>query len=508
MVAHAVTRLGPLTTRLKVADRVGLGALTSFIDPTVVDEVLAEWRPTHGKAIRARQLTAHLGIWFVLGLCLFSSLNYSQVLDRLTGGPGGGLLRRWRERNWQQPSSTALSGLRQRLGWPVFAALLHRLAGPLTYGRQPWSHLDDLLVVAWDGTGLTTPASPGNKHAFNPVAAPEGHAGAHYPNLTLLTLIACGTRAVLGAEIGTSGSERLLAHRLIRCLHPGMLALADRGFYGLTLWRDAAATGAHLLWRINHQVLLPVLQPLPDGSYLTALTSQRERDQHKAKRRSRARNGSTRPVAPMKATLARVIICLITVTGDDGSTRTEPYRLLTTLTDYRTHPAHVLAAAYAQRWNCEIAYSEIKTRLRGTRRLLRSPHPGLVRQEIYGYLIVYQAIRYLIIGAALTHGLDPDRISFTHALHTIRDTVTRSGPHAKGLADILTDPRTLVPHRPGRVYPRAVWRVATHYPSRHTHTSPLAHNASYSITVPPRTRTHPHPAQSAQTVAQRPTPDP
>ena len=41
-------------------------------------------------------------------------------------------------------------------------------------------------------------------------------------------------------------------------LQPGMLCLADRAFVGYSLWRDAAATGADLLWRARHTRSFPV----------------------------------------------------------------------------------------------------------------------------------------------------------------------------------------------------------------------------------------------------------
>jgi len=49
----------------------------------------------------------------------------------------------------------------------------------------------------------------------------------------------------------------------------------------------------------------------------------------------------------------RVIQYALTVTTDDGRTRTERYRLITTLTDWRACPAAELAACYARRWAIE-----------------------------------------------------------------------------------------------------------------------------------------------------------
>ncbi len=55
--------------------------------------------------------------------------------------------------------------------------------------------------------------------------------------------------------------------------------------------------------------------------------------------------------------------------------------------------------------------------------------PDLVHQEIWAWLIVHHAISTLIAQAAQAADLDPDRISFTRTLRTVRRTAT-------GTADI------------------------------------------------------------------------
>jgi hypothetical protein len=60
-----------------------------------------------------------------------------------------------------------------------------------------------------------------------------------------------------------------LAAAVIARLRPGMLCMADRGFYGYTLWQAACQTGADMLWRMQKNVHLPVEQRLADGSFLT-----------------------------------------------------------------------------------------------------------------------------------------------------------------------------------------------------------------------------------------------
>jgi hypothetical protein len=51
-----------------------------------------------------------------------------------------------------------------------------------------------------------------------------------------------------------------------------MLVLADRGLYGFSLWNQAAATGADLLWRVNATLRPRHLETLPDGSWLAPIT--------------------------------------------------------------------------------------------------------------------------------------------------------------------------------------------------------------------------------------------
>jgi hypothetical protein len=61
---------------------------------------------------------------------------------------------------------------------------------------------------------------------------------------------------------------------------PGMLLLADRGFLGFDLWREAAVTGADLLWRVKSSAVLPVIEQLPDGSYLSHIYAPRDKNRH------------------------------------------------------------------------------------------------------------------------------------------------------------------------------------------------------------------------------------
>ena len=225
-----------------------------------------------------------------------------------------------------------------------------------------------------------------------------------------------------------------------------MLLLADRGFWSHALWGACAAAGADLLWRVKSDIRLPVRQPLPDGSWLSVVNGTREAHRRNMRNANRRSRGSRLPqeTGPLPGDVTvRVIEFLITVTCEDGTTRTERYRAVTTLLDWRRYPAADLAAAYARRWGIESAYREAKSYLAGGR-ILRSRTPGLARQEVWALLITYQAIRALMCHAAA--GTDPGRLSFTTALHAARRTL--ASPAATLASRRERDPREPPPRPP------------------------------------------------------------
>jgi DDE family transposase/transposase IS4-like protein len=458
---------------------VWLGAVSWLVPSGLVGEVLGQARLEAGPAAAARRLRLLppvLGVYFTLGLCLFSHLAYREVLGGLAGAPPA-------------PASTALTGLRRRLGPRPFELLFARVAGHLSPGTAPWSHACGLLLAAWDGTTLAVPASEGN------MAWAGGRSrAAHYPRARLVALAACGSRCLIAAAAGPFRTgERALAATLTGHLRPGMLLLADRGFYSWGLWHAAAATGAHLLWRVKAGTHLPVTRVLPDGSWLTRIDDpyQKQLRWHRATKNRMRRAGRPPESGPLPGALTvRVIEFTVTVTGDDGTARTERYRMITTLLDCRAAPAAELATAYARRWAIETCFCELKARLRGPGRVLRSRTPDLVLQETWAYLVTYQAIRAVIARTAAGAGLDPARLSFTTALTAIRATAGRHPADALASADaaILAVP---VPARPGRVRPRALREPAPAYPAIRRTPGPIPRHAAYTITITtPTTPTH------------------
>ena len=474
---------GWLSPRGAVLSGGWLGVLTYVVPPGLADEAVGDglaWE------MRLRSLPARLTLYFTLGLCLFSASPYREVMRQVTAG----LEERLAAAGWLVPATTALSAARARLGEEPLRSLFRRLRSPLSPGTSPWSHVCGLLAVALDGTTVEVRDTPANRTALGP---PPGTAD--QPRLRLVTLLACGTRALLDAAVGPAygpgSGEQSMAEDLLGALRPGMLLLADRNFYSWKLWHAAAAAGPHLLWRITATVRLRPLAELPDGSWLAHIDDPRAVAARNHRNGMRRRRGSALgpDTSPLPGMTVRVIDYRLTVTAGDGTARTERYRHITTLLDHAAFPARDLAAAYALRWATETGYQECKTYLAGSGRPLRAGTPGLARQELWALLTVYQAVRTLITRAAARHGTDPGRYSFTAALHAARRTMATprhrlTAALDQAEAEILT---ALVPRRHGRVYPRAVKHTRSPYPSRATAKTPVSQHATYTITTTPPT---------------------
>src|SRR5258708_21019359 len=65
--------------------------------------------------------------------------------------------------------------------------------------------------------------------------------------------------------------ERRVTRQLLGQLAAGGLLLADRNFLAHGLLADVLAAGVHVLWRAKSDVDLPVLEVLPDGTWLSRI---------------------------------------------------------------------------------------------------------------------------------------------------------------------------------------------------------------------------------------------
>jgi hypothetical protein len=377
----------------RLSDRIAIGLLTRTFTPEAVDAAIAS--ADRGE-VRNRLLPARVVVYYVLAMCLFSGQGYEEVMRLLVGGLEW--MSRWR-RGWAVPSTAAIAKARARLGAEPLRALFQATVRPLATDTTRGAWYRGLRLVAMDGATLDVPDTADNDEYFGRPGSGRGEGKGAFPQIRLVGVAECGTHAMFAAAVGPyTSSERTLATQVWPAVGPGMLLMADRGYTSYELWQTAAATGADLLWRATNVFSLPVLQELPDGSYLSHL---------------------------IRKDRQPITVRVIEYTIDDGrAPEGEHYRLVTTLLNPDHAPAAELAELYAQRWEFETTLDELKTHQRGAKVVLRSKYPDGVEQELWGFLLVHWAIRELIHIAALDADIDPDRVSFVRTLRLARRTVT------------------------------------------------------------------------------------
>jgi hypothetical protein len=387
----------PLPER-RLSDFVSVGLLVRVFPPALVDEVIAA---AGRKELRVRSLPARVVAYFVIGLALFAAESYGEVFSQLTSGLSW--VSRWRE-SFRTPSTSALAQARVRLGVEPLKGMFAVAARPLASLSTPGVWLAGRRLVAIDGTCFDVADTDANAARFGRPGTAKGERAA-FPQVRVVGLVECGTHAIFDAEVGPyTTSEAELARRLVARLEPGMLCLADRGFYGFQLWQAAAGTGAGLLWRMRSQQRLDAFEVLADGSYLSKVYE----------------------IANFKRVGDGLVVRVVNYRIEDGRDNDTVYTLITNLLDPAEVSAVDMALVYSERWEIENSLDELKTHQRGARTVLRSKSPDLVEQELWGHLCCHYAIRTLMWEAADHAVIDPDRASFITALRIVRRSTSQA----------------------------------------------------------------------------------
>jgi hypothetical protein len=397
-----------------LTDRISIGVLTRLFPRDLVDEVLLV---TGRREQRSRLLPAHVVVYYVLALALFFGESYEEVMRRLVGGLR--FLHNW-SGNWKVPTTSAISQARARLGDEPMEQLFYRVAVPMAKPGSRGAWFRSWRVMAIDGVVLDMPDTAENNEEFDHSSGGKGEGA--FPAARVVGLAECGTHAIVAATFGSwSTGERTLAPGLLPSLSDEMVVLADRGFYSYRLWTEALQTGAALVFRVGDNMVLPVLQAYPDGSYRSVLLDPRRQSPIRklARRRGEGRHGDL-SVLESSGLACRVVE--YSIENADGVS--EVTCLITSIMDPESAPSYELAALYHERWEFELSLREIEIYQMGHGRVLRSKSPPMVRQEIWGMLLAHYAVRHLMHEAADTADVDPDRLSFIRSLRLIRRQTT------------------------------------------------------------------------------------
>lgn len=258
---------------------------------------------------------------------------------------------------------------RARLPWEIFAELMRRVLRPRATRRQRDAFWRGWRLVALDGTQFSLTNTPQITATTTKARTRRGRAA--FAKLTTAVLLEVGLHNPLAAAIGRHGeSEWALAQRLLAQLPQRAVLLGDR-LYGVAAFvvhaqAACARVGSHFLLRAGRSTKPQVIQRLPDGTRLVQIAL-------------RARHRPSQILEWLEVREIRVRV------GRPGH-RTHELRLWTSLRDPRTAPALELAQLYAQRWEHELYFREVKRHLRKTG-VLQSHTVDTGAQEIAAVVI-------------------------------------------------------------------------------------------------------------------------
>jgi len=458
LAARVASGPGFWTDWLAELDRQGL--LEDLLADGVIAQALREAPAGHRYD---RVLTAKMTVVCVLVACLFPGAGYDTVLATAFGLPGLRL-----KPGTGTPTGSAFSGARKLLGEQAMKKIfeLDAVVSDADLGTGLlWRGLE---VTAIDGTTMELARNDVVADAFGTPAE-----GAR-PMLRITAHVRTGTFRWTGAAIGGyHDGENALADQLEDSFRPGMLNLADRGFFSMDRFLRFSARGAELAWRVKNSaksVPLKMIRTLPDGSELVIL-------HESGGMRTRRRRETGNPNAGhLPDTMARLVTFTILTETRSGRRKTTQVKILTTLLDHEAFPAREIAALYAERWQVEIAFLHLKKTVRGPRRALRGQSPELARQEAWTLLLIHNITATAAARAGALAGIDPGLIPFTAVLGLVRSHVAadtccrhcgnRSTSPDNPTAGLLTAILTLPRHRPGRQ--RTSGRTTAERRTRHT----------------------------------------
>lgn len=448
-----------------VLDR--LAALQQVIDPQAVQQALHDNPPDRQE--RTCVLTRQVMLWVVLAMGVLTHLPIRQVFKAS----------RTLHRGEATPHRSSLCVARRRLGVGPVRHLFEHTAGPLATPDTPGAFYKGFRLMGIDGTSLLVPDSLTNARAFGYPSGGRGNGA--FPQVRKLSLVELGTHAeVFFALKGireVESSEKAMAPALLRRLTAEMLLLWDRGFFSYRLWAQAVATGAQVLARISASLVLRPVRTLSDGSYLAYLypcASFRNRD------------------------VDGLLVRVIRYTHDDPRRVGcgEEHVLITTLLDAEQYPAEELILLYHERWEIELVYDEQKTHQsprRATKTAhLRSETPQGVVQEAYALSLGHYVVRALMVEAARTRDLDPDRLSFLGCLQILQCRLPECpGGSASSVqswcAGLLWEmSQEVIEPRQNRVNPRVVKVKMSKFPKKrpeHRGITPLQHPFAETIVI-------------------------
>jgi hypothetical protein len=351
-----------------------------------------------------------------------------------------------------QVSEEAFAKARQRMPLAFWVELILLLGERFEAQHGAQLCFRGFRLLALDGTRLTLPDEQALRAFYG--TANNGN-GTHNAQARMVLLQSPLTRIPIAYQLQPVKMGEITMARQLSChLRANDLLLLDSGYFSYGLMWDIQRRQAFFGIRVQRRMNLRTLRRL-DGSR-DRLVRWAPKDSRGQWRREGLPRSIDLRLVEYKVPGYRTIKLLTSVLSPDRLSYHDFSRLTTT-------PGvgeKLLPGLYHMRWQIETSYAELKLELQ-MEGGLRSKKPAGIAYEVAGHVVLYLLVRWLIVEAAVAHGLNPLRISFRNALRELRHmwaTIVSSSPH--WVQRVLL-PRLLkriashvVPLRPGRSYPR------------------------------------------------------
>ncbi len=353
-------------------------------------------------------------------------------------------------------ADSSISDRRTRLPWDIFAELMRRALRPRAkLRRHPEAFWCGWRLVALDGTQFSLSNTPQIKPVVRKAKTRRGRAA--FGKLCVCVLLEVGLHNPLAAVIGRKGqAEWELGNSLLSQLPKGVLLVADRLYgcarFAAALLEACRRVGSHLLLRARSNVKVQRLKRFKDGSWLVRVPV-----------RKKGHPNLIEQWLELREIRVRV--------GRKGF-RTLELRLWTSLLDPVGAPALEVAQLYAQRWEEELYFRELKRQLRKND-LLQSHTLETAAQEVAAMVLASSllAAERVRVAAGKVPVL---RVSFVKVLEALRPLWLTLDLAEDVLSESQKDKitqrfykhmrRFVTPKRRSRSCPRAVRQSMTDWP--------------------------------------------
>lgn len=298
---------------------------------------------------------------------------------------------------------------RKRLPEKLFSEVACQTGRALDEQVEPEWLWKDRRVYMFDGTTVSMPDTPANKHAYPQVDTQKPGLGFPLARIGTIISLSCGAVLDLGFRryAGKGQGEVSLLRELWNVLCHGDVLLTD-GL--LSTWTEMVLLrqrGVDCVSRLNKATRNADFRrgkSLGKGDHIVRWPKP-------------SRKPCTIDRKAFNALPEFLEIRELRIQVKQRGFRTKMLVVVTTLLDPEKYTKSDLAQIYRARWNHELDLCSIKVTMQMG--VLRCKTPELVRKEIWTHILAYNLIRTVMAQAAEKHGIEPRTISFKGAIQTL-----------------------------------------------------------------------------------------